>query len=112
VIKLPVKLPTSIPSIGLHDLDITGWDLTRLDPRPVLRRVDIVGTITGSPVTKLAGRTLDQARDVALTAVGFAVLAGQKAQVRRRELFEAIAARRDQNSGDAHDTAGSPQPTA
>ena len=87
MIKFPVKLP-------LHSIDITGWDLNRLDPRKALSRIDLGSAVTDSSVTRAAGRAATQARDVALTAVGFTVLASQKIQVRRRELFDALSARR------------------
>jgi len=99
--RLPVKLPT----LPIHSLDITGWDLSRLDPRRILHRPDLSELITDSPVARVAGRTATQARDVALTAVGFGVLAGQKLQVRRRELFDAIAAHRRRPDSPAHDVA-------
>lgn len=89
-----IKFLPKVPSLPLHNLDITSWDLSRLDPRQVLRRPDLAATIGDSPVGRVAGRTATQARDIALTAVGFGVLASQKLQVRRRELFDAISARR------------------
>jgi hypothetical protein len=79
--KLPLdKLPkVEIPKITLpqlHSVDLTSIDLSRLNPNAVM----------SLPAVK-------QVPEVGYTAVGFAVLGFQKAQVRRRELIESIKAR-------------------
>ena len=57
----------------LHSIDLTSVDLSRLSPEAV----------RNNPAVK-------QAAELGYTAVGFAVLGFQKAQVRRRELLDTL----------------------
>ena len=72
-IDLPKIDMSKVKVPQLHSIDITNVDLAKLDPRKVL----------DAPVVK-------QATEAGYTAVGFAVLGFQKAQVRRREILESL----------------------
>jgi hypothetical protein len=60
----------------LHSIDLTAVDFRKINPSAVLNQ----------PAVK-------QATEFGYTAVGFAVLGFQKAQVRRRELVDAAKSR-------------------
>ncbi|MGA0863674.1 MAG: hypothetical protein ACO3RB_07265 [Ilumatobacteraceae bacterium] len=70
-----VRLPkVAVPN--LHNIDLTNVDLARLSPSALLE----------TPAVK-------QASELAYTAIGFAILGVQKAQVRRREITESLMSR-------------------
>lgn len=110
-IKLPQKphLKLTLPDLknvtmpSIHD--IPGLDaLRRL---PSMFSVDLtdldIRRVADSQVAHVAKRAASDIKDAAFTAVGFGVLAVQKAQVRRREFFDA---RRDNGANTV--TADSP----
>lgn len=85
----------SFPHVNLHSFDLTNVDLTKLRlphvdvpqiklPHVNLPHVDLP-SIKADAIPGLV-----QARDLGYTAVGFAVLGFQKAQVRRREIEEQL----------------------
>lgn len=80
-VKLPAVNIDRLPGVdvikgvpAMFSVDLTNFDVRK---------------IADSPVVHAAKRAADEVKEVAYTAVGFGVLAVQKAQVRRREFFEA-----------------------
>lgn len=87
------NITARLPEVKLPTVDIgrlPGADAVRRIPS--LFSIDLtnldVRKIADSPVASVAKRAAEEVKEVAYTAVGFGVLAVQKAQVRRREFFE------------------------
>jgi hypothetical protein len=84
-----VSLPKiSMPKMSLPDVripSIHSIDLTKFDLSQVTTALKIDDIVESAPVKTV--------RDAGYTAIGFGVLAFQKAQVRRRELTDALKSR-------------------
>ena len=92
------KLPhVDLPKISLPKIDLPRVDLKNLPKLPSIHSIDLthvdIRRINADAV--LSNPVVKQVTDIGYTAVGFAVLGLQKAQVRRRELMAQFAARRN-----------------
>ena len=112
-----MKIPTiNVPSI--HSIDLTKFDVKKFDVKKFdVKKFDVKKfDVTKLDVSKLPLPNIDvakiasapgvqRAKDVGYTAVGFGVLAFQKAQVRRREIAESVASTVKQTLKDRFNTA-------
>ncbi len=93
--KIPT-LPKSLPTItlpSLHSIDLTKFDVKKLNVAKLdVTKLDLsklpLPNIDVAKIASVPG--VQRAKDAGYTAVGFGVLAFQKAQVRRREITETV----------------------
>ena len=107
-----MKIPTiNVPSI--HSIDLTKFDVKKFDVKKFdVKKLDVTKLdvsklpLPNIDVAKIASAPgVQRAKDVGYTAVGFGVLAFQKAQVRRREIAESVASTVKQTLKDRFNTA-------
>lgn len=99
--RLPeLKMPAlAIPQVKIPEIKVPRPDLDRVPGVAAVKRIPSMFSIdltdldvrrlAESEVVGAAKRVAGEVKEAAFTAVGFGVLAVQKAQVRRREFFDA-----------------------
>lgn len=88
------QIPTiKFPSLRLPKVDLPHITVPKLNLAP-LHNIDLTNAdirkVLDSDVVERAKAVAGSAKDVAFTAIGFGVLAFQKAQVRQREILDAL----------------------